>query len=214
MKQNITILEKSMSAVQADCTCWAKSIGKIYKPDLIIFIAKSGFLFAEPLSEFFQCPMVEITASRPSNGTKDKFLKIKALIPDVIIRAVLKSRFNYLYHEKKSDRYMEVSDEYRREIHKNHKRILIVDDSVDTGYTITAAFHFVSSDFPEAEIRLASYSVIRFSKKRVSVDFVRYEDQIVMTATSRKSKEYEKFLNTYNSWKSTSVERLKRRVCD
>lgn len=101
----INIMSLSMEAVQKDCREWARKIADNYSPDLIIFIAKSGYLFAEPLADHFKC-----------------------------------------------------------------------------------------------EIKTAAYSVIDYSRNRISVDFFRYENVVILTAASRKSKEYDGFIAAYEKW--------------
>ena len=54
--------------------------------------------------------------------------------------------------------------------------------------------------FPDSEIRTFCYCVISLSEKRVKTDYLKYRDTIVVTATSRYSKEYDTFLNAYNTW--------------
>jgi hypoxanthine phosphoribosyltransferase len=81
-----------------------------------------------------------------------------------------------------------------------HKNILIVDDSVDTGWTLLQVEKEVKKDFPYAVIKTAGYSVIKYSRKRISVDFNRLEDTVVLTCTSRKSNEYNRFISDYEKW--------------
>jgi hypothetical protein len=59
----------------------------------------------------------------------------------------------------------------------------------------------IINDFTSADIRLASYSVIDFSKRNINIDYMRYLNKIVFTGTSRKSKEYQTFLKLYSDWK-------------
>ncbi|WP_022778685.1 phosphoribosyltransferase family protein [Butyrivibrio sp. AE3009] len=63
--------------IKQDCIAWAEEIAQSYKPDLIIFVAKSGFLFAESIADYFSCPMAYVIASRPDNKKKD----LKKIIP-------------------------------------------------------------------------------------------------------------------------------------
>ena len=196
----IETLSKSIQEISSDCENWANEISKTFAPDLIVFIAKSGFLFARPLAEVMKCPMVDITATRPSNKGKDKAKRIIEHIPEKIIMLMLKSPFMYLFHEMKKEREICITPRYKGEVAKEHKRILIVDDSVDTGHTLCGVVERVKTDFPKAEIKTAGYSVIAYSRRRIKVDYCRYENVIVLTATSRRSNEYGKFLNLYQEW--------------
>ena len=82
-------------------------------------------------------------------------------------------------------------------------KILIVDDSTDTGYSLLAAKEAVQKIAVDSDVRTASYCVIDISKKRVAVDYGRYRNTIVVTATSRYSKEYTAFVEALEEWKRT-----------
>ena len=106
----------------------------------------------------------------------------------------------YRFNDKKNERKIEVTSRYEKERQKKHKKILIIDDSVDTGWTMQNVLKEAKASFGEAEIKIASYSVITYSKRRINVDYYRYEDAIVMTATSRRSKQHTDFLRNYDEW--------------
>lgn len=202
VKPVIRVSSVNMEDVQKDCKEWADKIAGQYIPDLIIFIAKSGYLFAEPMAECFGCRMAGITAKRPASNTKDGLKGIIRLVPEKILLRLLSSAFMYKFHEKKQERSIEISAGYRLEKNNAHKKILIVDDSVDTGWTLLLVKKEVEKDFPSAIVKTAGYSVIEYSKQRISVDFHRYENMVILTATSRNSDEYDKFITQYEEWQN------------
>ncbi len=193
---------KTMPGVISDCRDWAREIGRTYSPDLIVFVAKSGFLFAKPMAEYFKCDMAGILASRPSNGIKDKLKLVIGLMPQKAILALLKQPWMYRWNDRNRERNVETSVSFEREKAKRHRKILIVDDSVDTGWTLKRVCHTVRESFPDAMIKTAGYSMISYSEKRICVDFYRYRNAIVLTATSRKSEQYPVFLEEYEKWMS------------
>ncbi len=196
----IKVFAKSKYEVEQDSKKWAKRIGKEYKPDLIVFIAKSGFLFAKPMAEVFGCKMVDIRVSRPGNDGKDKIRKLVPKMPQWLLFALLKSKAAYGYQESNSEREVETGERFDQLDWSKYHRILIVDDSTDTGFSLLAAKEAVSKMAPESEVRTASYCVIDISSKRVGVDYGRYRNTIVVTATSRYSKEYALFLESLGLW--------------
>lgn len=99
--KHIETYTKSMADVVNDCRNWAREIGKTYSPDLIVFIAKSGFLFAKPMAEYFKCDMVDISANRPSSKTKDKLKRVIGLMPEKVILGILKMPWMYKLNDKK-----------------------------------------------------------------------------------------------------------------
>lgn len=189
-----------MVDIQRDCREWAEEIANGFRPDLIIFIAKSGYLFAEPMSQYFHCSMADIVAKRPASAEKDKLRRIIRLIPEKIILRTISSALMYKFNEKKQERFVETSIRYNCEKKKKHDRILIVDDSVDTGWTLLQVRKEVENSFPAAIVRTAGYSVIEYSKNRISVDYYRYKNTVILTATSRRSAEYDKFISAYEKW--------------
>lgn len=193
----IKIMSLPMKAVQKDCREWAGEIAKKETFDLIIFIAKSGYLFAEPMAAYFGCPMAGITAKRPASGAKDNLKGIIRLIPEKLVLKIISSPFMYRFHEKKRERVIEKSAGYYAERKKKHEKVLLVDDSVDTGWTLLQVEEEIKKDFPDAVVRTAGYCVIAYSKSKVSVDYCRYENTVILTATSRKSQEYGKFMEEY-----------------
>jgi hypoxanthine phosphoribosyltransferase len=196
----VVTISRSMQEIQNDCKIWATEIEKSYIPDLIVFIAKSGYLFAKSFADYFNCDMVDVLAKRPANGTKDGLKSIMKLVPEKLVLKIVSSPLMYKYNENKKDRCIELSQRYYYETNKNHKNILIIDDSVDTGWTLLQVENMVKKDFPNAVIKTASYSVIEYSQKRISVDYERMKNTVVLTCTSRKSKEYDKFINDYEKW--------------
>lgn len=196
-----TIYIENMSTIQEDCKRWAEEIKKSYHPDLIIFIAKSGFLFAKPMAEIFGCNMADIVVERPGNNSKNRLQKIIDVLPMSVIAGALRSPFMYKFNAAKKERQIRLTPKYEAECRKKYEKILIVDDSVDTGWTLLKVLELTKKNFLDAKIKVASYSVIEYSKVRVQVDFIRFENRIVITATSRKSEEYQTFLEMYGQWK-------------
>lgn len=199
-EKTVRCCRKNMSDVQEDARKWAQEIKKEFHPDLLIFVAKSGFLFAKPMAEVFQCRMADIAAQRPASRVKDKMKKVIRFIPESMVSAILRSPAMYRFHGRQTQRNIEITKRYRQLCQKKHQKILIVDDSVDTGWTLKKVKEIVVQDFPGAVIKTAGYSVIADSKRRMPVDYFRCEDTIVLTATSRKSAEYEAFLEEYRAW--------------
>lgn len=199
-EDKIRVFAKNRYEVEQDCKKWAKRIGKEYKPDLIVFIAKSGFLFAKPMAEVFGCEMVDIRVSRPGNDGKDKVRKLVPKMPQWLLFALLKSKAAYGYQESNSEREVETGERFEKMDWGKYRKILIVDDSTDTGFSLLAAKEAVSKAAPNSEVRTASYCVIDISRKRVGVDYGRYRNTIVVTATSRYSEEYKGFVSDLERW--------------
>lgn len=196
----ICAFSKDMRAVNEDCFKWAEEISENYQPDIIIFLAKSGFLFARPLAEYFKCDMADILVSRPSNRGKDRIRKYIPRLPKQILYFALKSKFAYGYHDKNSEREIKITKRFADIDFSQYQKILLVDDSIDTGWSMCKAVELLQKRAAHCEIKIAGYCMIAMSQMRVKTDFVRYKDTIVVTATSRYSSEYPKFVQEYENW--------------
>lgn len=198
--EKTTVVVRRRHDIQADCIDWALEIGKSYQPDLILFIAKSGFVFAMPLARVFGCDVADVLVKRQGNGIKDAISNHVPHIPLSLLKIVLKSRLMICFNSTNNKRELVVTDRLRSiNLDKYHK-ILLVDDSVDTGWSMRKALDYLDETVPNSEKRIASYSVIDASKKRVKVDYPRYNNLIAITATSRFSPEHERFISDYERW--------------
>jgi len=196
----VDVCSRSRHEVERDCKAWAKEIKRSYSPDLIVFIAKSGYLFANEMRGVFDCDMESIYASRPASGNKDKLKGIINKVPEKIVLKIISSPLMYKFNERNKERNVEFSKGLIAARKKGYTSILLVDDSVDTGITLGKVEKKLKKAFPKAEIKSAAYAVIDYSSGRATVDYYRHKNKIILTATSRRSSEYEKFLADFNSW--------------
>ncbi len=203
-KVKVDVSFSPMAEVQEDCRTWAREIAAVFNPDAIVFLEKSGFLFAKPMAEEFGCPMYSIAVSRPGNDAKDGIRKIVPWVPRPLLAAVLSSKAAYAYADDNSRRAVKTNPAFDRAPLEDAARILIVDDSIDTGWSILAASEVVRRRASEADIRIAGYCALDYSGDRVGVDFIRKSNAIVVTATSRYSKEHAMFLSELEAWKRSS----------
>ena len=155
------------------------------------------------MAEYFHCDIADLIAERPGNGSKNRLKPIMNAMPKKLVALILSSPLMYRFNEKKNERRVKETDSFRKNREKEYHRILLVDDSVDTGWTLVSVIPVIKEAFPEAELRIATYSLISYSKKRVKVDFYRVMDTIVMTCTSRRSEEYDAFIKEYEAWQQS-----------
>ncbi len=199
----INVVFRNKAEVQDDCRKWAAEISRDFSFDAIVFVAKSGFLFAEAMADELGVPMADISASRPGNDNKDRIVKAVPKMPRFLLAFLLKSKMQISYNKGNSERNIEVSDKLRTLCENKPNRILIVDDSVDTGWTIIKVKEELARMVPDADIKVAGYCVLDSSSDLVKTDYYRYRNMIVVTATSRYSSEYREFVNSYETWKKS-----------
>lgn len=83
---------------------------------------------------------------------------------------------------------------------KNKKNILVVDDSVDTGYSMISVVQKIRRDVG-ADIIIKTAAINCWSKSLsvIRTDFCIYEDTIIQTPMSKDSQEYSVFEFLYNN---------------
>ena len=59
--------ELSIEKLKSECKEWARELKKTYCPDLVIYVARAGYLIGKEMSEVFEVPMVGISATREGN---------------------------------------------------------------------------------------------------------------------------------------------------
>lgn len=175
---------------------WAEEIGKTYRPDCVVYVAKGGFLIGREISEFFEVPLVAVAASRSGDNAKKIILSgigpfIPERIKDIARLIELKTKIHRV-HLKRKILWLDGDADV-----KEAREILVVDDSVDTGNTITAVKKAVSERAPRANIRLAALNVWEEAKKTVQIDYSLFSDTILKTPMSKDSREYKQFLREY-----------------
>nr|WP_292162506.1 phosphoribosyltransferase [Butyrivibrio sp.] len=190
----------SMKELRKECRDWAREIKKEYAPDLIIFIAKSGFIIGDEFSKVMDAPLEEISAHREGGKIKKRIKPLFALLPLSIRNNILASNFIYSFNDKKSNRHIEINDRLIDMSHKDIKHVLLIDDSIDTGWTFASVFETVSEMFSNAEIRTLSFIKMKFSEKRFKVDYFLYEDTLILTPAQMDSEEHDLFMIQYNKW--------------
>lgn len=85
-------------------------------------------------------------------------------------------------------------------------KILVVDDSIDTGNSILAVKNYISTIFRNAEIRVAGLNVWDMSKEKVFTDYALYKNTIIKAPMSKDSKEYDVFMKMYNNYRNNQKE--------
>lgn len=196
---------QTSAEIAAHCTEWAQEIERDFKPDLVLFIATSGFLFAKPMAKQFGCDIVDIRVSRIGNKIKDRLKSLIKCIPQKIILALVSSQLKYYFNDKKCERTVQITPRYQAAVRHLYKKILIVDDAVDTGWTMNTIKEKVKKDFPAAEIKTAAYMVSDFSGKHIKIDFWKYKNEIVLNPTSRKIEGYQEYIDSYKAWSRYTV---------
>lgn len=177
-----------------------KKIKQEYNYDLVIFIAKGSYLIGKELADLNNKPLIEIEATRQGGKLKKLLSPILKIIPSKLKLLLRKKELNSNYHKKNSNRKISFDKNIWNK-YKNSKKILLVDDSVDTGYSIKLAKDAIKKYFKDAEIKIAVYNVFDSSKEIIDIDYNLYQNTIIKGPWSNDSKEHSKYLKLYKKWK-------------
>lgn len=181
----------------------AKNIQKTFTPDLVVYIAKGGYLIGQNIANYFAVENVGIHAERRGNKLKERLAPLLEHIPQRLKFYLRKIELISGLHGKHSNRnvYWDISQERLKDIRKKRK-ILIVDDSVDTGYSMLSVVKEINRELGnKAVIKTAAINCWEKSATIIKVDFFNYIDTIIETPMSKDSKEYPIFKALYNNRK-------------
>ena len=193
-------LELSIKSLENENEKLYELINKEYNYDCVIFVARGSYLIGKYLADKNNVPLIEIFAKRKGGKIKKLLRPFLQLIPNNFKRKLREKEFNSNIHEKKIDRNV-YYDEKKWNAVKEKKNILIVDDSVDTGYTIKSVKEKVCEYFKDSQIKVAALNCFEKSKKIVTTDYYLYTDTMIKGPWSNDSKENKTYLKMYDEWK-------------
>ena len=180
----------------------AELIEKKFRPDIVIFIAAGGFLIAQSVSHYFSIPMIGIKAVRKGNIIKSIASPFLTIIPNKMKNYLRKLEMNSNIHKKKPERAVSFLNEAYLRYSSDSKRILILDDSVDTGHSMLMVKEMVSRSFPGSTIQCAALNIWQTSQDVIFIDYTLLVDTIIKTPMSKDSKYYKEFTKRYNRYLS------------
>ena len=149
------------------------------------------------MREVFQVPMIGVSTVRDGNGLKGKIGPLVAIFPNCIRNLLISIELKSNKHAKSTERKIRFLKGVEDVKDKNIQKILVAEDSVDTGNSLQQAIKTIRTVFPDTEIKVASLNVWDKSKSIAHVDYALYENTIIKSPMSKDSKEYKEFRNIY-----------------
>jgi len=195
----VKYIELSIESSKKICKDLAKKVSEDKQIDLVIFIAKGGFLMGKYISEYFSCPLIEINATRSGNKIKEKIKKLLTKLPKSIKKILRTFELKSNVHAQKIERNISIDDEIWKK-YKKSKNILIVDDAVDTGNSMKQVYNYVETYFNDSKIYTAVINCSNMENTIFNVDYKIYENYIVGGPWSNDSDEKKVFDKQYEEW--------------
>lgn len=199
-------IELSIENVKKHCKELYFNIIKNYSYDLVIFIAKGSYIIGQELSLLANVPLLEIHATRKGGRLKKVLKPFLQFIPKKILVSLRKKEMQSAYHEKNENRQVSFEKEIYN-LYKNAKKILLVDDSIDSGNSIIETKKALQDYFPKSEIQVAVFNVMK--KSVVKPDYYLYSDTMINGPWSNDSKENPLHTSLYKAWKKSSTSLMK-----
>lgn len=192
-------IELSRKDIEEQCKDWAKEIQKSYQPDLIVYVAKAGYLIGREMKDVFNVPLVGISATREGNALKEVVGPIVSRMPNFVRNILISLELKSDTHSKNAERQIHYHEGLEKMKSSNIQSILVVDDSVDTGHSMKQVVDAIHSLFGDVEIKIAGLNVWDKSRSIIDSDFALYKNTVIKSPMSKDSKEYKDFMRIYNS---------------
>ena len=189
-----------MIGLYRGCRKWCEGIKSQYAPELVIYIARGGYIIGRAMSAGFRVPLLGIGAKRPGNSFKEYGFPVLAVLPRSLCNMLRKIEIGSNVHQKRADREIIFHPEIEKI--KNPatvKKILLVDDSIDTGHSMNQAKKKVQQYFPQAEIKIFVINEMLSQQPIAKADYHLYQDTIIRAPMSKDSWEHYKFLQLYKN---------------
>lgn len=184
-------VEFSSKELNMKCREWAGQIFSEFKPELIIYIARAGYILAQPMADTCGIPLLGIGAVRSGNNIKEFIGPLFAHIPSFVRKVLAVIELKSGLHKKNTERNVCFHQKIESLDCQSFYKILIVDDAVDTGYTMKKVFDMTREAFPNAQVRTACMNIsCEEAEKVFQVDYVLLRGMSVKTPFSKDSKEY------------------------
>lgn len=193
------LVELSLKSSEEVSLKLAKKINEDYDYDLVIFIAKGSYLIGKTIADYKNVPLLEIKAVRQGNSLKGKLKNVLKILPKPVKKVLRNIEVKSGIHTKNVSRKIEYNERNWNK-YLDKKRIVLVDDSVDTGNSMKQCAATIKKYFKASEVKIAALNFLEKSKQVIAVDFALYNDKLLEGPWSNDSKENEQFIMEYSKY--------------
>lgn len=193
-------VDLSLKKLYKSCRNWCEQIRPSYRPELVVYIARGGYIIGRAMQAGFGVPLVGIGAVRQGNSVKEYLFPVLAVLPRKICNAMRRMEIRSGVHQRQSARLVQ----FHRELADIANpaaisKLLLVDDSIDTGHSMQQVREHVARQFPNAEIRIFVLNEMASQQPVIRADYALYRDTAMRTPMSKDSREYYSFRKLYKN---------------
>jgi hypoxanthine phosphoribosyltransferase len=188
----VELLEFSLASFRDESLKLAHMVRESgYEPDCVAYLAKGAWQIGEVCAEYFDASIVELSAHRSGESAKSGARGILQMLPRSVRR---KLRETELRKRLKRDngsvqkKTMRLTDRFALPV--GSKRVLLVDDSADTGASLIAARELLEGILPGCEVKTAVVASFGSAREAKAVDFSLHENVLLCSPMSKDNKDY------------------------
>lgn len=190
-------IELSIKNLDEKSKLLAEKISKEFTPDIVIYVARGSYLIGRTVSEYFKVPLIAVGAERKGNSVKEYLAPVLSMLPRFICDLLRKVELKSNVHAKSVEREIKFLDDVNSIDKSVVEKILIIDDSIDTGNSMRCVVELVRKEFASAELKIAVLNVMEQSKDVIQADYYCYRNAMLRTPMSKDSREYSVFVKMY-----------------
>ena len=188
------MVEFSPWGLKAAALHLAQQVEQDFFPDCVIYIARAGGPVGRPIAEMWGVPLAEARVLKHTGTLKDRVSPLLRRLPRHAKCTLRRLELQF----RRGNRDIPIQLEAKG-LPSFPGRILLVDDSVDTGATMAAACQMVQRHFGGCAVRTAALNVWDGSAHRVKTDYALYNNTLLMTPMSRDSDFYHRGLAAHSA---------------
>lgn len=188
--------ELSMQETTDWAVLLAKQVAIDFQPDCVAYLAKGGYIPGMAISRALNAPPLELRKSRSTNGYKRTtvLLKLPRLLKRMLREVEIRLRL-VLPRGSKTPEPAVISSRYP--IPSGVERILLVDDSLDTGESLSEGIKVLSAFFPGVKVKTAVLNEFSSRGNQLHADWALKRQSLLSLPSSRDNQEYEAFCALY-----------------
>ena len=172
-----------------------------YVPNHVLCVERAGLLVGYEIASFFNCTISGIYSSRSGHFLKSKVRIILRYLPRAVTHLLRDIEFKSKVHTIKSERSVYIESQ----LPPKGKKILLVDDAIDTGYSLKAVLDFlIAKGYRKDDIKTA---VLTTTQNDVicRADISLFDQVSFAFPWSYDSKEYDRTWKLYETIKASMI---------